>query len=259
MTTKVDRWLHRRWLSLAFVSAVLAATAGCATYGESVAPIPLPESQADAVSVDGASLIARSYVDPQAARRAFGFDIRGSGLLPVQFVVDNQSGRNLAIQPGHTLLIDEQNNAWPLLSAERAAERVRSNVAAGQSIRSGAQKSLLAGLAGAVAGAAVGVVTGGSVGEAAGKGAAAGGALGAIVGGGSEYASVGRDIQRDLQDHAIQDRLIKPGELAYGFLFFPGRNEAQSTRAVRLALRIGESEHAVTVPVTVMGEGEAAR
>jgi hypothetical protein len=127
-----------------------------------------------------------------------------------------------------------------VLAADRAAERVRQSVAAGESIRSGARTSLLTGLAGAVAGAAIGIVGGGGVGEAAGKGAAAGAAIGAIGSGAQRYGEVGRDIQDDLRQSSMQNRLIQPGELAHGYLFFPGKGEADSARSLRLALQVGE-------------------
>jgi len=249
----------KRFVSIMSLAALLCGAtllSGCATYGERVAPIPVPSKDSGAVDVDGASVVARAYVDPKAAEQAFGFDIRGAGLLPVQFVVDNKSGKNFAIQPGQTLLLDGEGNAWPLLSANKAADRVRGSVSQGEAIKGGARSSLLTGLAGAVAGAAVGIVTGKSVGEAAGKGAAAGAAIGGIAGGASTYQNVGRDIQSDLEDKSIQDRLIKPGELAYGFLFFPGKDEAKSARAVRLSVRIGDTSHIVEVPVTVVSPGQ---
>lgn len=239
-------------LGAAVLVSMLVLAAGCATYGERVAPVPLPASEPGAVTLDGASLLARGYADPEAARQAFGFDIRGAGLLPVQFVIDNQSGKKVAIQPEETLLIDREGNAWPLLQSDRAAERIRDSVAAGESIRSGARTSLLTGLAGAVAGAAVGIVTGGSVGEAAGKGAAAGAAIGALGGGAARYGEVGQDIRRDLAEQSIQDRVIREGELAYGFLFFPGRGEAQSAQSLRLGLKIGDETRVVTLPVVAM-------
>jgi hypothetical protein len=232
--------------------ALLAATllvSGCATYGERVAPVPLPANQPGSVVLDGAGLLARGYADPRAARAAFGFDIRGAGLLPVQFVIDNGSGRKVAILPSETLLIDAEGNAWPLLQSDRAAERIRTSVAAGESIRGGARASLLTGLAGAVAGAAVGIVSGESVGEAAGKGAAAGAAIGALGGGAARYGQVGQDIRQDLAENSIQDRVIREGELAYGFLFFPGAGEAQSAQSLRLGLRIGDETRVVTLPV----------
>ncbi len=69
----------------------------CSTYGERVAPVPLPSSQQNAVSVNGAELVAQGYIDPQASRDAFGFDARKAGPLPVRFVIDNQSGRPVLI------------------------------------------------------------------------------------------------------------------------------------------------------------------
>lgn len=238
-----------RGLLVTLIALMLAA---CATYDDRVAPVPLPDDQAGAVRVDGAVLLARAYADAAAAREAFGFDIRDSGLLPVQFVIDNQSGRKVGIQPSDTLLIDRNGEAWPLLDSARAAERIRENVAAGEAISSGARTSLLTGLAGAVAGAAIGVVTGGSVGEAAGRGAAAGAALGGLAGGAARYGEVGQDVRRDLAEQSIQNRVIREGELAYGFLFFPGRGEADSAQSLRLGLRIGDERRIITLPVTEM-------
>lgn len=234
------------------VLVLVLALAACATYGDQVAPVPLPDEQAGAINVDGAVLLARAYADDEAAREAFGFDIRGSGLLPVQFVIDNQSGRKVGIRPSDTLLIDRNGDAWPLLDSARAAERIRDDVAAGEAIRSGARASLLTGLAGAVAGAAIGVVTGGSVGEGAGRGAAAGAAIGGIAGGAARYGEVGQDVRRDLAEQSIQNRVIQEGELAYGFLFFPGRGEADSAQSLRLGLRIGDDTRIITLPVTEM-------
>lgn len=244
---RIGESLHR------FIPATLLslslAMAGCATYGERVAPVPLPSAQSGSVNVNGASIVARAYLDPKSAEQAFGFDIRGAGLLPVQFVVDNQSGQTIAVEPQQTLLIDQQGNAWPLLSTDRAEERVRSTVTQGEAIRAGAKSSLLTALAGAVAGLAVGIVTGGNVGATTGKGAAAGAAIGAIGGGASRYTNVGRDIRRDLEQNSLENRVIVNGELAHGYLFFPGKDEAKSVQSLRLALRIGQKTHIVSIPV----------
>jgi hypothetical protein len=232
--------------------AAALALAGCSSYGESVAPVPVPSDQANAVDVDGVRLVARVYQDPAAAERAFGFDIRRAGLLPVQFVVDNQSGRNVALRPQQTLLQDDAGQGWPLLSSEVAAERIRESVAAGETIKAGAKGSLLTGLAGAVAGAAIGIVTGNDVAKTAGKGAAAGAAVGAIGAGATTYGDLGREIRRDLARHEIEDRLIKDGELAYGFLFFPGKEDVGAPQSLRLGLRIGDTNRVTTLPVTIM-------
>ncbi|UEX76217.1 hypothetical protein [Sediminicurvatus halobius] len=233
----------------------LLLLAGCATYDDRVAPVRMPTEEAGAVDIGGALVSARAFVDPQAAEEAFGFDIRGAGLLPVQFVVDNRSGADISVEGERTLLADREGNAWPVLESRRAAERVRESVAAGESIQQGARSSLLTGLAGAVAGAAIGIVTGESAGEGAARGAAAGAAIGGIAGGASAYAGIGRDIQEDLREQSLADRLIEDGELAYGFLFFPGRNEAESAESLRLSLRIGEETRIARVPVVEVQTG----
>jgi len=228
----------------------LLLLAGCATYDDRVTPVRMPSTEAGAVDVEGALISARAFADPEAAEEAFGFDIRGAGLLPVQFVVDNQSGRDLSVEGERTLLADREGNAWPVLESQRAAERVRETVAEGESIRQGARSSLLTGLAGAVAGAAIGIVTGESAGEGAARGAAAGAAIGGLAGGASTYAGLGRDIQRDLEEQSLSNRLIQDGELAYGFLFFPGRNEAESAQSLRLSLQLGDDIRTVQIPVS---------
>lgn len=224
--------------------------AGCATYGERVAPVPLPSAHDAAVNVAGAHILARAFVDPEAAKQAFGFDIRDAGLLPVQIVIDNQSGQALAVQPQQTFLIGRQGKAWPLLTVDRAAERVRSTVIRGEAIQAGARKSLLAALAGAVAGAAIGIVTGEDVADTAGKGAVVGAAIGALGGGFSRYSQVGQDVRQNLRRQSFARQVIANGELAHGYLFFPGKEgEASAAQALRLALRIGETTHIVKIPI----------
>ncbi|MDN5851062.1 MAG: hypothetical protein L0H63_15750 [Nitrococcus sp.] len=240
--------LHRPMLAV--LMTAMLTIAGCTTYGERVAPVPLPSAQDGAVEVEGARILARAFVDPKAAEQAFGFNIRSAGLLPVQIVIDNQSGQTIAVQPQQTLLIDQQGNAWPLLSIDRAEQRVQSTVAQGESIKAGAKSSLLAGLAGAVAGAAIGVVTGRDVGAYTAKGAAGGAAIGAIGGGFSRYSNVGHDIRQDMEQQSFGNAVIHEGELAHGYLFFPGKNEAETAQSLRLALRIGESTHIVNIPVS---------
>lgn len=238
-----------RRVGLLLVSALLMSA--CSTYGERVAPVPLPSSQESAVSVNGAELVAQAYIDPQATRDAFGFDARKAGLLPVRFVIDNQSGMLASIDTRQALLLDGAGNAWPLLSSDKAATRVRASVRAGETVASGARSSLLTGLAGAVAGAAIGVVTGQNVGETAGKGAVVGGAAGAIGGGAQRHAELGREISRDMLEKSLTHRSIAPGALAHGFLFFPGHeSEAGSVQSLRLPMQFDGTSQTVSVPVT---------
>ena len=188
---RIPRGASRRFLSfLALFLSALLLTA-CSSYGERVAPVPLPESRADAVDVDGAKLIAQAYVDPDQAKAALGFDARGAGLLPVRFVVDNKSGKTVSVDPSQTFLVDNQGNAWPLLTSDQAYQRVKSNVSVGSTLSGGAKSSVLLGAAGAVAGFAVGVLTGQNIAETAGKGAVAGASVGAIAGGAKANQELG--------------------------------------------------------------------
>jgi hypothetical protein len=222
---------------------------GCATYGERVAPIPLPEAQADHVEVAGVKLVARPYVDKKEAKEVFGFDIRGAGLLPVRFVIDNQSNGTVEVIPGQTLLVDADGNAWPLLSADQAYRRVKGKVEVGETFLGAAKPATLLGAAGAVAGFAIGVLTGENIGETTSKGAVLGAAAGAVGGGASRYDSLGSQVSNDLARQSLQNRRVGRGELAYGYLFFPGDKEALSARTLRLGVRIGGTSHIVNLPL----------
>lgn len=241
-----------KFLVLALSAALLAA---CSTYGERVAPVPLPESRSNAVDVQGAKVIAQAYVNPDQAKAALGFDARGAGLLPVRFVVDNKSGNEVSVDPRQTFLVDEQGNAWPLLSSDQAYQRVKKNVDIGSTLSGGAKSSVLLGAAGAVAGFAVGVLTGQNIAETAGKGAVAGASVGAIAGSAKANQELGNRIRGDLARESLQNQRVGSGELAYGYLFFPGKNEAKSAKSLRLALKVGGKLHVVSVPLEQQAGG----
>jgi len=75
------------------------------------------------------------------------------------------------------------------------------------------------------------------VGSAVGKGAALGAAAGATLGGAKGFASddARREIISDLNKKSLDNKAVKPGSLAFGFIFFPG--EAPSAKLLRLQLR----------------------
>lgn len=222
---------------------------GCSTYGDRVAPVPLPAYQADHIDVQGAILTANPYVDPKAAKAAFGFNVRGAGLLPVRFVIDNQSGGTVKINPGQTFLIDEEGQAWPLLTSEQAYQRVSSFVELGETAKGAGKPALLLGTAGAIAGFAIGVLVGEDLGEAVAKGAAVGAGAGAIYGGAREYEALNQRIWQDLEQKSLRNQRIRANELAYGYLFFPGKDEARSAKELRLGLEVNDQPYVVNVPL----------
>ena len=158
------------------------AVSGCARYERTVVPFKMPDAYTNATEVAGATVAAKTYSRDEA-RTAFGFDIVGSGVLPVQVIFDNRGDHPLQVVTNRTYLVDVKSNLWPILGQELAYDRIEKKTELGEVLPEGAQSGLLAGAAGAVIGAAIGIVTGTNVGEAAGKGAAVGAAAGVTMGG----------------------------------------------------------------------------
>jgi hypothetical protein len=208
----------------------------CSTYKATPLPFKAPAAYPNVTRVDGAEIAAKAYADPEEARGAFGFDIRGAGMLPVQVVFDNQGGHFLKINGGQTFLEDDQGNLWPILEKKIAYDRASRHAGTRHMLGEAGSKGLLGAGAGAIIGGAIGIVTGTHVGSAAGKGAAAGGALGAVGGGAAAYGSgeARGEIVSDLRRKSLENKAVEPGGLANGFLFFPG--EASSPRQLRLQL-----------------------
>ena len=234
-------------LPFAAILLSLVVIEACSGYGKRVAPVILPGATNNATDVAGAKVSATPYEAANAAKAAFGFDIRGAGVLPVRFVIDNQSKQSVHVIPDQTFLVDAQGRAWPLLTADQTYQRIRAHVEMAETMKGASKPALLLGAAGAVAGLAVGVVTGGNVGDTAAKGAVIGGAAGAIGGGAAENQSLESKIRNDLEQESLRNRDIGRGELAYGYLFFPGMNEASSVKALRLALNVDGQQKIVTI------------
>lgn len=209
----------------------------CATsYRAKPLPFKAPAAYPNATQIAGAIVAAQAFVNPEEAKEAFGFDIRGAGMLPVQVVFDNQGPNSLKINGAQTFLEDREGNLWPILPRELAYERATKYAQTKQIFKEGAYHAFLGSAAGAVIGAAVGIVTDENVAEAAGKGAAAGAAAGATLGGAKGYGSgdARRAVINDLRRKSLQNKAIDPGDLTFGFIFFPG--ESSSANQLRLQL-----------------------
>ena len=220
-----------------FILGIVFLAAGCGpTYKAKPLPFKAPSSYANAVAVSGATVAAQAFADREKAKEAFGFDIRGAGMLPVQVIFDNSGPHALKIIPEQTFLQDESGNLWPILEENFAYERATKYAQTRQIFKEGAYAGFLGATAGAIIGAAIGIVAGEGVGSALGKGAAVGAAAGATLGGVKGYASddARREIINDLNKKSLDNQAVKPGSLAFGFIFFPG--EAPSARLLRLQL-----------------------
>ena len=231
--------------------AVLAgiSAAGCSTaYKASPVGFELPERHVNATQIAGATVGAVAYTDKALASQAFGFDVIAAGLLPVEVAFDHRGANPFAINPAQTFLEDGQGKLLPVLNDRFAYERVTQYAQTRKIFKEGSYGAFLGGVAGGLVGAAVGVVSGEDVGRSVAKGVAAGAAGGGVLGGsagaaGAERAK--RAVMDDFNDKSLRNRPIKPGDLAYGFIFFPA--EARTARSLRLQLVDQASKKPYTV------------
>ncbi len=224
---------------------------GCSSYQYKAVPFSLPSSQPGHVDIDGIRISATAYPSPDYAKARFGFNIRKAGLLPIQVVLDNQSNREVSIDPFQTFLIDNSGQAWAILPEQEAYKRIKEYGDVGNALKGTVKPAAMLGAAGALLGFAVGIVSGHDVGGSAGTGAVIGATAGALAGGANSMSNAEKNIRKDLVNRSLKSRPIEPGELAHGFLFFPGRHEALSVHSLRLALRIGSRKKIVNVPLTI--------
>lgn len=238
---------HRQ-LFICVVVLITATVLGCTTaYKAKPLPFKAPTAYDNMVETNGIQVGARAFVDTQVAQSAFGFDIRGAGMLPVQMVFDNQGQQIVEINPAQTFLEDRKGNLWPILTDKFAYERATRYAQTHEMFKEGAYKGFLGAAAGTIIGAAIGIVSGDDVARTAGEGAVIGAAAGSVLGGASGYASndARASIIRDLKDKSLENKSIMPGNLAHGIIFFPG--EAETARQLRLQLRESDSGIAHTL------------
>ena len=216
---------------------VVAWLAACTTYERKVVPFKMPTAYPNATAVADATIAAHAYDNKEEAAAAFGFDILGAGILPVQVIFDNTGNHPLEILTDKTFLVDEGNNLWPILDEQMAYDRLSKKTELGKVVPEAAKGGLLAGTAGAIIGAAIGIVTGTNVGSAVGKGAVIGAAAGITMGGaqGLDESDVRQQIREDLQNRSLEKRAVAPHEVAHGFIFYPG--EAGKPKELRINIR----------------------
>lgn len=227
--------MHRIAAIVCLLSTLMGP--GCASYKPTVTPFKLPEAYANVERVADTYVGARAWDNEAEAKAAFGFDIIGAGLLPVQVSFDNRGSQTLIIVPSQTFLINDRQELFPVLSETEAYERVAKGVRVKETVKGLAQGTLLGAAAGALIGAAVGVASGGRAGDYAKRGATTGAVSGAIMGvlNSASDSQVPRTITDDLTCHDLKNLPIKPEELAYGLILFP--REAGQPQALRLQLQ----------------------
>lgn len=221
---------------------IAAHFSACATYENRAVSFRPPQDYANYKDVSGLMVGAEAFTDKKIAEDAFGFDIRGAGVLPVQIVMDNKSGQRVEIVSGQTFLVDASNGYWKILPNGEAVERVQKATEAG-AIGSGAGKGAAIGAAAVgLLGLAIGIVSGRNVAESAIKGGVLGAAGGAVIGGASkagEDRSREYKISDDVREKGLEGKVIPVESLVSGFIFFPG--EAPTARELQLKIRFRDT------------------
>jgi hypothetical protein len=213
---------------------------GCASYETQVIPFKLPTAYPNAMEAGGSTIAAQAYADKKEAEAAFGFDMVDAGILPVRVIFDNKGTHALDIVAAQTFLVDVDHNLWPVLDERLAYDRMQKKTELGKVVPEGVKYGGLGGIAGGIIGAAIGIVSGQSVAEAAMRGAAVGAAAGAVMGGskGMTDTDVQSKIRSDLEKRSLENRSVRAGEIAHGFIFFPG----EAKKPVELRLQIREAD-----------------
>jgi len=234
--------------SMYFSVMLMTLAAGCTTYKQQPVPFRMPSAYHNATQVAGATVAAKAFADTKEAKEAFGFDIRGAGLYPVQVIFDNTGRHTLRIEPSQTFLVDGEGNLWSIMDSGLAYDRIAAKTEMSRIGKGATKTGFLGAAGGGLLGAAIGIISGHNVLDAAAKGAAMGGAVGATAGG-AKAATSGEEaryeISDDLRQKSLENRGIPPHGIAHGFIFFPG--EAKGTGELRLQLRTAETNEINTI------------
>jgi hypothetical protein len=92
----------------------------------------MPAAYPNVTDAAGAAIASKSFDDKGEAEAVFGFDIRGSGVLPVQVIFDNKGVHPIEIVSKQTFLVDVDNNLWPILDSGLAYDRIEKKTELGK-------------------------------------------------------------------------------------------------------------------------------
>jgi hypothetical protein len=196
---------------------------GCTHFQSNVVPIKQPSAYPNHVNVDGLIVAIEPLRDVEALKQQFGVDLSNADVLPVKLIVKNEGDHEVEIDSTQIFGLLADGTMYNAYQLDQATGRIRHSEI-GKEMAVGAAIGAAAGIvAGAAAGAAIGAAAGGgsdSVALGAAIGGGVGGVSGGVVGATERGDAISAKIRRELRRLDWGDRVIYPGKLIYGFLFF---------------------------------------
>lgn len=179
-----------------------------------------PEAYSGHERVDGLVVAINPIYSKTELENKFGTDLTKANILPVQLVVSNKGNKEVEINHKQIFAVSGDGTYRVAHTLDTTAQNVRKS-SIGQTAATGA-------VAGAMVGTAVGAGIGAGVGSAT-NDAGQGAQVGAIIGGTSGAAtglghglsdSITLEFKKQLAKHAFEDRVIYPGDIHQGYIYF---------------------------------------
>ena len=252
MKIHICSWMYHKGTLLIIVVMASLLSACSTAYKSQEVSFRYPTSYNFSQDIAGAKVAVEAFADKDHAQHAFGFDIIGAGVLPVQIVMDNTGKHGLELVTNQTFLIDDQGRMWNILDNRAAYERLEKSSGFTNLAKSTGTGTAIGAAGGALLGAAVGILSGRDIAKDTLKGAAVGAAGGTLVGGAKGLTNdddASAQISKDLTNKTLKNKPIDPGTLARGFMFFPA--EASGARQLRLQLKESDTGRIYTATLIV--------
>jgi hypothetical protein len=217
---------------------IAAHISACANYSSHTVSFRPPNEYRNFVNSYGLMVGAESFVDKKDTEKAFGFDARAAGILPVQVIIDNRSGQSVEVISGQTFLIDNSNRYWKMLANRETVDRVKKSADTGTVSTSASKGPSWNVAAASFMGLAIEIVSAKDINAAAAKDGGPGGAVGNAVKAGDDKQRESK-IAEDTRSKGVEGKVMAAGSRAHGFIYFPG--EISSISELRMQIKYRDS------------------
>ncbi|NWH06914.1 hypothetical protein [Desulfobacter latus] len=183
-----------------------------------------PSAYPGAKEIDGLKLVVVPVDSPRKLKETFGTDLKAANIIPFHLIVENSGRKEFEITQQQMFGISENGEYTVAYNLNKAAEHVRSSSIGTTAVTNA--------VAGAIAGVAVGAAVGATAGhiaddtsQGAETGALIGGTVGATSGAGAGLSdSYTVKFKKELANLAFEDRVVYPGDIQQGFIYFKWQN-----------------------------------